>query len=137
MDENSLQRFIDGQGTMFANYERALNEIKIGKKESHWIWYIFPQLRGLGTSRYSHYYGIADLHEAELYLSHPILGVRLREIAYALIEHEGKYPEAIFGCIDAQKVKSCMTLFDCISPHDIVSEASTFFTMENEISIQF
>lgn len=127
MKNHNLERFIDGQCTSYADFERALNEVRNGHKVSHWIWYIFPQLRGLGQSRYSYYYGISDRTEAEEYLRHPILGVRLRTITEALLEHEGKYPEAIFGSIDAMKVKSCMTLFDCISPNDIFSKVLDLF----------
>lgn len=126
-DDLSLNRFLEGQSIPFADYETALKEVTKGRKASHWIWYIFPQLRGLGQSRHSYYYGISDRHEAEEYLRHPILGVRLREITEALLEHEGRYPEAIFGSIDAMKVKSCMTLFDSVSPNDIFADVLDLF----------
>lgn len=127
MKNHNLERFIDGQSTPYADFDRALNEVKNGHKVSHWIWYIFPQLRGLGRSRFSLFYGIVGREEAEEYLRHPILGVRLRTITEALLEHEGKYPEAIFGSIDAMKVKSCMTLFDCILPNDIFADVLDLF----------
>ena len=116
-----------GQATPYADYKTALKEVENGRKMSHWIWYVFPQLKGLGHSRLSQFYGINGRNEAEEYLRHPILGERLRKISEALLEHEGKYPEAIFGRIDAMKVNSCMTLFDCISPNDIFAEVLDLF----------
>ncbi len=101
------------------NYEFALKEIRNGQKRSHWIWYIFPQMRGLGFSHNSQFYGIADLTEAELYLNDPILGPRLREISTALLEHNDKSAADIFGTVDAKKVQSSMTLFDLVCPNDI------------------
>lgn len=89
---------------------------------SHWIWYIFPQLEGLGHSRNSTFYGINGREEAEEYLKNPILGRRLREITIALKSHTDKSAVSILGPIDALKVQSCMTLFDCISPDDIFGE---------------
>lgn len=127
IDKNDITRFIDAQDSKWDGYTTALSEIKAGRKVSHWIWYIFPQLRGLGHSRMSHYYGIADRQEAEDYLNHPVLGTRLREISEALLTHTGKSAESILGGIDALKVKSCMTLFDCISPDDIFSEVLDSF----------
>ena len=101
------------------NYEFALKEIRNGQKRSHWIWFIFPQMRGLGFSQNSQFYGITDLKEAELYLNDPILGPRLREITTVLLEHNDKSAVEIFGRIDAMKVQSSMTLFDLVSPNDI------------------
>lgn len=124
---DNLNRFIEGQSSPYGDYDTALEEILKGRKVSHWIWYIFPQLKGLGHSRRSIYYGIADRKEAEAYLRHPVLGERLREITNALLRHEGRYPEAIFGSTDAKKVQSCMTLFDCISPNDIFGDVLDIF----------
>lgn len=124
---DNLNRFIEGQSTPYGDYKTALEEISKGRKVSHWIWYVFPQLKGLGHSRRSIYYGIADRKEAEAYLRHPVLGERLREITNTLLRHEGRYPEAIFGSVDAKKVKSCMTLFDCISPNDIFGDVLDIF----------
>ncbi|MBD5195784.1 MAG: DUF1810 domain-containing protein [Bacteroidales bacterium] len=124
---DDLNRFIEGQSTRYGDYETAYEEISKGRKVSHWIWYVFPQLKGLGHSRRSIYYGIADRKEAEAYLRHPVLGERLREITNALLRHEGRDPEAIFGSIDANKVRSCMTLFDCISPNDIFGDVLDIF----------
>jgi len=115
-----LQRFITAQEK---SYDIALEEIKVGQKQSHWIWYIFPQMRGLGQSEMSERYGITSKKEAEAYLTHPILGARLREITNALLRHAGhKTAWEILGTTDAIKVRSCMTLFDAICPDDIYSQ---------------
>lgn len=108
MDINSLDRFIKAQELA---YPIALREIQNGKKRSHWMCYIFPQLRELGTSSMARYYGISDLGEAKAYLNHPVLGERLYESAEILLEHKDKYASGILGDIDALKLKSCMTLF--------------------------
>lgn len=114
-----MERFIEAQER---HYQLALTEVQAGKKQSHWIWYIFPQMRGLGRSYFAHMYGIRDREEAEEYLNHQVLGKRLREITAALLAHEERTAEEIFGDLDAMKVRSCMTLFDIISPEDIFSE---------------
>ena len=93
--------------------------MKLGKKQTHWIWNTFPQLKGLGKSAFADYYGISDMHEAKRYLAHPKLNKRLREISEALLMVEGKSIRDIFGELDAMKVCSSMTLFDLISPNDI------------------
>lgn len=104
-----LNRFIEAQEN---NYSFALEEIRNGRKRGHWIWYIFPQLKGLGHSYNSDYYGITNIKEAIEYLNHPILGKRLREITEALLSlPAGKTAREILGGIDARKVKSSMTLF--------------------------
>lgn len=117
MDINSLDRFVEAQEHM---YEIALEEIKNGEKQSHWMWYIFPQIRGLGMSSMAHIYGIAGLDEAKAYLDHPTLSVRLFEISEALLKHKKKRPEAIFGYTDAMKLRSSMTLFTLVSEDDSV-----------------
>ena len=117
--ETDISRFREASDW---NYEFALKEIRNGQKRSHWIWFIFPQMRGLGFSHNSQFYGIIDLKEAELYLSDPILGPRLREITTALLEHNDKSAIEIFGAIDAKKVQSSMTLFDLVSPNDIFDQ---------------
>ena len=114
-----MERFIEAQER---HYQLALTEVQAGKKQSHWVWYIFPQMRGLGRSYFAHMYGIRDREEAEEYLNHQVLGKRLREITAALLAHEERTAEEIFGDLDAMKVRSCMTLFDIISPEDIFSE---------------
>ena len=113
---DNLNRFVRAQER---SYAQALSEIKVGRKHSHWIWYVFPQLKGLGRSWNSDYYGLDSLAEAASYLAHPVLGSRLREITLALLEHSGKNPKDILGGIDATKVCSSMTLFDKVCPGDI------------------
>lgn len=105
---NDLKRFLDAQAN---DFERALAEIKRGRKQSHWMWYIFPQIAGLGSSETSRFYAVKDRAEAELYLAHPVLGARLVRISEALLEIEGKTANQIFGSPDDVKLKSSMTLF--------------------------
>ena len=112
---NALERYIKAQEKV---YQWALAEVKSGKKLSHWIWYIFPQLKGLGTSESSQYYGINDIEEARAYLNHPILGARLREITEVLMLSD-KNTKEIFGGLDAMKVRSCMTLFNEVSEDNL------------------
>ena len=115
-EDHSLERFVDAQERM---YDIALAEVKSGKKLSHWIWYIFPQLKGLGESNNSRYYGIDDIDEAKAYLNHPILGTRLREITSVFLDSVGKNVQDVFGYLDAMKVRSCMTLFNEVSEDDL------------------
>lgn len=140
MFENTdINRFIEAQEVpYFCGYKQALEEIKNGRKTNHWIWYIFPQLRCLGRSSRAHYYGIADRYEAQRYLNHIILGRRIREITEALLEHKDKTALSIFGDIDAVKVRSCMTMFDFLSPNDIFGEVLRSFYNEErcEITLQ-
>ena len=117
--ENNLERFVEAQ---IVDYQTALAEIRAGRKQTHWIWYIFPQLKGLGQSHFSQYYGISGREEAIAYLSHETLGQRLREITQALLSIDGKEAIDILGRIDAQKVRSSMTLFDAVSPNDIFAQ---------------
>ena len=117
--QEGLERFVKAQKR---DYQVALAEVRAGKKQSHWIWYIFPQMYGLGHSCYANLYGIRDKKEAKEYLKHKILGKRLREITMALLEHDACSAEDIFGNLDAMKVRSSMTLFDIVSPEDIFNE---------------
>lgn len=122
---NSLSRFVQAQER---DYKTALTEIRGGRKMTHWIWYIFPQIEGLGHSCYSNLYGIRNISEAEAYLSHPILGKRLREISGELLKHSDLSAHEIFGELDAKKVRSCMTLFDKLSPGDVFAQVlDTFY----------
>ena len=114
--DHSLDRFVDAQERM---YDISLAEVKGGKKLSHWIWYIFPQLKGLGESNNSIYYGIDNIEEARAYLNHPILGTRLREITSVFLGLTGKNAKDVFGYLDAMKVRSCMTLFNEVSDDDL------------------
>ena len=127
MNTPDIERFVEAQNAPYDGYEQALQEIRKGRKRTHWVWYIFPQLRGLGFSYHANYYGIADSEEAALYLQHPVLGARLREITRALLQHRGMPAEKILGSIDAMKVCSCMTLFDAISPNDVFGEVLSAF----------
>lgn len=111
-----LERFVEAQQSI---YNMALHEIETGKKRGHWIWYIFPQIKGLGHSYRSEFYGISCKEEAQAYLNHPMLNQRLREITQALLDCDNPSTEDIFGFPDVMKVKSCMTLFDIVSPNDI------------------
>lgn len=117
------------------DYGIALDEMKNGHKRSHWIWYIFPQLRGLGSSAYSYVYGLADVEEAKAYLNHPLLGKRLREITSALLSHKDKSAETLMGSsVDAIKLRSSMTLFGKAQPDDVFSEVlSVFFNGERDV----
>lgn len=108
MDINSLDRFVTPQEN---TYPIALKEILGGKKLTHWMWYMFPQLRGLGRSSMAHTYGISGLDEAKAYLEHPALAGRLYELCNALLMHKDKSAYEIFGRVDAMKLKSSMTLF--------------------------
>ena len=110
-----LDRFLQAQTT---SYLTALAEVRAGYKCSHWMWYIFPQLKGLGMSSMAHYYGIEGAEEARAYLMHPILGARLREITLALLNVEDKTAQEIFGWTDAMKLRSCMTLFNAVASGD-------------------
>jgi len=115
MGSYNLERFVTAQkGT----YEAALREIKNGHKESHWIWFIFPQMRELGISRMSDYYGIGSLEEAKEYLRHPVLGPRLREISEALLKLSSDNADEIFGWPDNMKLRSSMTLFSEADPEN-------------------
>lgn len=110
-----LDRFLDAQR---GDYAAALAEVRRGRKTSHWMWYIFPQIAGLGQSSTARYYSIRDLEEAREYYAHPVLGQRLREISGALLELRGSDPVAVFGGIDSMKLKSSMTLFAVAAPDD-------------------
>jgi len=107
-DPFNLKRFLDAQE---ATYQQALHELRAGQKRSHWSWYIFPQVAGLGSSRMSVLYAIRSLEEAMAYIAHPVLGLRLRECVVAMNSHAGISAEEILGAVDAQKFQSCLTLF--------------------------
>ena len=113
-----LERFVEAQKY---DYDRALREIKNGLKQGQWMWYVFPQIKGLGHSYNSEFYGISSKEEAKAYLEHPVLGVRLREITQALLDCS-RTADDIFGYPDVLKVRSCMTLFDLVSPNDIFND---------------
>ena len=114
---HDLDRFLAAQQGAYAG---ALEELRQGRKTGHWIWFVFPQLAGLGRSEMSLYYAITSLDEARAYLVHPVLGARLRECATAVLATKGRTAVEIFGSIDAVKVRSCMTLFRRAAPDDPV-----------------
>jgi uncharacterized protein (DUF1810 family) len=118
-NDKYLERFVEAQQ---AEYNIALNEIKNSKKQTHWMWYIFPQVLGLGFTSVSMEYGIKDLDEAAAYLSHPVLGPRLIEISNVLLTLDTDNAREIFGGSDAVKLRSSMTLFSLVPNADKVFE---------------
>jgi|SRR5665213_2279459 len=129
--DQSLNRFTDAQRSA---YPIALSEIKSGRKRSHWMWFIFPQIQGLGFSETSKYYAIKNLNEAKAYLHHPVLGSRLIEISGALVKLSGNSATEIFGSSDDLKLKSSMTLFEAVPGADPVfrSVLDKFFGGERD-----
>jgi len=121
-----LERFVDAQKQ---SYDIALSEIRNGRKLSHWIWYIFPQQKGLGHSYNSEYYGLEGIEEAAAYWAHPVLGPRLREISEALLAHKGKRDiDFIMGSrVDVLKLQTCMNLFNKVAPNDVFKEVLESF----------
>ena len=114
---HDLDRFVEAQ---FGGYDSVLAELRRGQKTGHWIWYIFPQLAGLGRSEMSRFYGIASLDEAKAYLAHPMLGPRLRECAAAVQSVTGRTATEIMGPTDAMKLRSSVTLFHRAAPDEPV-----------------
>lgn len=119
MTEYNLERFLLAQEK---NYKNAFVELSNGKKTSHWMWYVFPQIQGLGVSSTAQFYAIKDIGEAEAYLKHPVLGIRLIKVTEALLQIEGKTAFEIFGLPDDMKLKSCMTLFNLLDETNTVFE---------------
>ena len=115
--DDGIERFVIAQQNV---YHRALYEIKNGSKQSHWMWFIFPQIKGLGKSTIANYYAIANLKEAEGFLNHPVLAKHLIEICKVLLAYKKKSAEAIFGELDAKKLCSSMTLFSQVENADPV-----------------
>ncbi len=113
---NSLDRFLVAQEH---SYDTALREIRAGHKRSHWMWYIFPQIAGLGMSYTAQLYSIKDIDEARSYISHPVLGARLIEISEALLKTESSDATAVMGYPDDLKLRSCMTLFAQVSDNPV------------------
>ena len=117
MDSSSgLQRFLDAQGG--GTYEGALAELRAGRKRGHWIWFVLPQVRGLGLSPTSQHYGLTGADEARAYLAHPVLGARLRECFGALLDLDEPDPVRVLGSVDAVKLRSCATLFEAVAPEE-------------------
>jgi uncharacterized protein (DUF1810 family) len=111
----SLERFVTAQAQI---YPRVMAELKAGCKQSHWMWFIFPQIAGLGHSTMAQMYAVASLDEARAYLAHPLLGARLRECCQAVMTVEGKSAHDIFGSPDDVKFRSCLTLFAQAAPNE-------------------
>lgn len=114
-NNHDLQRFVEAQ---HSHYEEALSELRAGYKQSHWMWFVFPQIAGLGRSAMAERYAIADLDEAAAYLKHPVLGRRLEECAQALLQHTGRTARQILGSPDDLKLRSSMTLFAAADPEN-------------------
>ncbi|MGE3268606.1 MAG: DUF1810 domain-containing protein [Chloroflexota bacterium] len=112
-----LDRFVKAQNAQ-GSYDDAAEELRRGRKTSHWMWYVFPQIAGLGRSAMSQRYAISSLAEAQAYLEHPVLGPRLKQCAALVVQTKGKSAEQIFGSIDAQKLQSSMTLFMRAAPEE-------------------
>lgn len=115
VDPYNLARFVEAQAH---DYPRALAELRTGSKRTHWIWYVLPQLRRLGSSSKSTLYGIGSVEEARDYLAHPVLGPRLRECVAALNALATRDPVQVLGATDAAKFRSCLTLFHFVAPAD-------------------
>ena len=109
----ALDRFLEAQRDA---YDIAIAELRAGRKRSHWIWFVFPQLKGLGRSALSHRYGLSGVAEASAYLAHPVLGVRLLDAIYAMLANGAVPAAAILGELDALKFRSCLTLFSVAAP---------------------
>lgn len=116
-DPHNLARFAEAQQR---DYEQALSEIRSGRKRSHWMWYVFPQFEGLGSSPTSRHYAIKSVEEARAYLAHPVLGARLIDCAEAALQVEGRSAYDIFSSPDDMKLRSCATLFASVSPEGSV-----------------
>ena len=121
-DTPDLQRFLDAQDEG-GTYEAALRELRAGRKTSHWMWFVFPQIAGLGRSPMAQRFAITGLPEARAYAAHPVLGARLRACALALTQLPGSDPVAVLGPVDAEKLRSSMTLFSAASPDEPVFAA--------------
>ena len=121
-DPYDLRRFVRAQDEL-STYDAALRELRAGRKRSHWMWFVFPQLAGLGRSPTAEHFGIHGAAEARAYLGHSVLGPRLLECAAALTSLDASDPEAVLGGVDALKLRSSMTLFDAVAPEESVFRA--------------
>ena len=130
VSSNNVSRFIEAQEN---TYSDALSEIRNGRKRTHWMWFIFPQIKGLGNTQMSVKYSINDINEAIFYINHPILGNRLKEITGELLKIKDKSALDIFGSPDDKKLKSCMTLFSIVSQDSVFRQVlSQFFNSEKD-----
>ncbi len=112
-EEDGPSRFLAAQGPVI---DTVMAELARGRKETHWMWFVFPQLRGLGRSERARYYGLADADEARAHAAHPVLAPRLRAAAELVLSHSGRPAEEILGAVDAAKLRSCATLFAAAAP---------------------
>ncbi len=127
-DRYNLTRFLEAQADV---YPTALRELQEGRKHSHWMWYIFPQLKHLGFSNNSEFYGISGIDEAAAYFEHPVLGQRLKEVATTILNLPTDDAAQVFGGIDSKKLCSSMTLFDAVAPDSIFSQVLEKFYSGN------
>lgn len=131
-DKYNLERFIKAQDKC---YDTVLNELRNGKKQTHWMWYIFPQIIGLGMSEISKYYAIRSINEAKEYMKNPILNKRMKEVCSLLLSLNTNDSEGIFGYVDSIKLKSSMTLFSETSKESIFKDVlSKYFNSEKDIN---
>ena len=134
MTKEDLSRFVDAQAD---TYDTALAEIRAGQKRSHWMWFIFPQLRGLGHSTMAQHYGIASLDEARAYLAHPVLGPRYRTCVEAVDALGTNDPVAVFGTTDAMKLRSSLTLFEAAELSPMIDDVlKRFFNGKRDPATQ-
>ncbi|MGF7202916.1 uncharacterized protein (DUF1810 family) [Sphingobium olei] len=134
MMRDDLSRFVDAQSD---SYDTALAEIRSGQKRSHWMWFIFPQLRGLGHSAMAQHYGIASLDEARAYFAHPVLGPRYRTCVEAVDALGTNDPVAVFGTTDAMKLRSSLTLFEAAEPSPMIDDVlNRFFNGKRDTATQ-
>ena len=131
----NLGRFVEAQAPV---HDRALAELKAGRKQSHWMWFVFPQITGLGRSPMAQHYAIQNLAEARAYLAHPLLGTRLRECIRAVLDVEGKTAREIFGSPDDLKFRSSMTLFAHAAPGEELFRAALekYFDGEDQLTVE-
>lgn len=126
MPPEGLERFVQAQAPVIAT---VIEELHGGRKDTHWMWFVFPQLHGLGHSRKAQLYGIVNMDEARDYLDHPLLGPRLKECFEMVLKHQDRHVEDIFGHVDAMKFRSSATLFDRASsvPDNVFRQALSVF----------
>lgn len=114
-DPFDLERFVTAQAPV---WDEVCEQLQAGRKESHWMWFVFPQLAGLGHSAMAMHYGVSGLEEARAYLAHPVLGARLRHACGLLVQLQGRTAVEVFGPVDAMKLRSCLTLFKAAAPQE-------------------
>jgi len=131
----NLGRFVEAQAPV---HDRALTELKAGRKQSHWMWFVFPQIAGLGRSPMAQHYAIQNLAEARAFLAHPLLGARLRECTQAVLDVEGKTAHEIFGSPDDLKFRSSMTLFAHAAPDEELFRTALekYFAGEDHLTVE-